>query len=441
MKLNTQPYIRVGIIETEQEIKLFLPTEATVVVSSENINIPSGDYRIVCENNVIKIVGQQKNVSFSISSTNFLLRLKDNQQKVKVYDVKIGRQFHWERLQEHEFYGEIEIKYTKDKRFVVINVIPIELYLLSVVSSEMSSSADVEYLKAHAVISRSWAIRRVLGEQPISDFEHVEQNRIVKWYGQKGHTEFDVCNDDHCQRYHGFTKISLLAKTAVEETRGEVLTFKDKICNTVFYKACGGVTEKYSTAWEDKDYDYLKSVWDGKEQSFQLLDLTKEENVRKFIDSSPPAFCNTTVEEIKEYLTDFDKETTNFFRWTVRYKKQKLVELVEQKTKKYIGDIVDIKPLKRGPSGRIYLLEIVGQKDKIVVGKELEIRKVLAETHLYSSCFYVMFDNDEIILKGAGWGHGVGLCQIGAAVMAKKGYTYKEILKHYYPGTQITTLY
>ena len=440
MKLDKQPNIKVGITEAEQQIKLFVPTEA-VVVAKENLEIPAGEYKIIYDNKGIEIVNQQKNISLFVSSDSFLLRLKDSQQKIKVYNVKIGRQFHWERLQEHEFYGDIEIKYLKNKGFVVSNVIPIELYLLSVISSEMSSSANIEYLKAHAVISRSWAVRRVLGEQPISDFEHVEQNYILKWYGQKGHTEFDVCNDDHCQRYHGFTKISLSAKKAVEETTGEVLTFNDKICNTVFFKACGGVTEKYSTAWEDIDYDYLIPVWDAKEQNFQLPDLTNEENVRKFIDSYPLVFCNVSVDEIQEYLTDFDKETKDFFRWTVRYKRKKLTELVKQKTKKCIGDIVDIKPLKRGPSGRICLLEIVGKKDKIIVGKELEIRKVLAETHLYSSCFYVTFSGDEVIFKGAGWGHGVGLCQIGAAVMAKRGYAYKEVLRHYYPNTQITKIY
>ncbi len=225
------------------------------------------------------------------------------------------------------------------------------------------------------------------------------------------------------------------------QTQGEVLIYNNKICNTVFYKCCGGITEYYSTAWEDKSYGYLVPVWDG-EQNKPLPDFTKENVVKEFIDSKPKdIFCNTTIDEIQEYLTDFDKQTTDFFRWKVKYNKKFLQELIEKKTNKIIGELVNLVPLKRGASGRICSLEIQGTKNNIVVSKELEIRKVLSETHLYSSCFYVLIDGENIILNGAGWGHGVGLCQIGAAVMAKKGYNYKQILSHYYPGSRLAKIY
>lgn len=447
MKLQNQPEIKVGIIEGEQKIKFFVPSTAVVeIVNNDNIvskkEIFTGDYEIQTEDkNIVMLNTKLQKIVLANLNEYIKLKLKNPAELVKIYNIKIGRKFHWERYQNHEFYGEIVVKYTTNG-FVVINKLPVETYLLSVISSEMSSTANIEYLKAHAVISRSWVVRRILGEEPISDFSQINDKKILKWYGQKGHTEFDVCNDDHCQRYHGFSKISSLAKHAVEETTAEVLMYNNKICNTVFYKACGGITEYYSTAWEDKNFEYLRPVWDAVEMSDKPLpDFTKEKNVREFIDSYPDVFCNTTTETIQEFLTDFDKETTNFFRWEVRYKKRYLQELIYCKTAKDIGEIVSIIPLKRGASGRIYELQINGSNGQLLVGKELEIRKILSESHLYSSCFYVDFDGDDVVFKGAGWGHGVGLCQIGAAVMSKKGFGYREILQHYYPSSYIEKIY
>lgn len=436
-----QPNVKVGIIEKQPEVKFYLPVEGYVKVKNDVITLLPANYKVFSENNKV-ILSNMDNKKYLIEfdTQQIMLSLKDEKAKIKISNVKIGRQFHWERYQEHEFYGEIFIKYYQGEGFTVINVLPVELYLVSVISSEMSSTASMEYLKAHTVISRSWVIRRIFGEEPITDFEQVEKNRIVKWYGQKGHVDFDICNDDHCQRYHGFSKITDVAQQAVDATKGQVLMYNGKICNTVFYKTCGGVTELYSNSWEDKDFNYLKPVWDNIPE-LPLPDLTKEENVKQFIDSTPDVFCNTTVKEIEDYLTDFDKETTDFFRWSVKYKSSYLSELVERKTGKKIGKILELKPLQRGVSGRIRFLEIKGTDNTIVVGKELEIRKVLAESHLYSSCFYSYHDGDNIIIKGAGWGHGVGLCQIGAAVMAKRGFDYTQILYHYYPGSKLEKIY
>lgn len=436
-----QPNVKVGIIENEEKVKIFLPEEGVLRIKNDTISLLPGNYEITAGQNKILIVYlENKKYCIELEHGDITILLKNDKAKIKVFDVKIGRQFHWERYQQHEFYGELLIKYSAQKKFTVINIVPVEQYLVSVISSEMSSSANIEYLKAHAVISRSWVIRRVLGEEPISDFEQVENNKIVKWYGQKGHLDFDICNDDHCQRYHGFSKISDKAQQAVVETKGQVLMYQDKICNTVFYKTCGGITELYSTCWEDKDFNYLQPVWDNIPQR-PLPDLSNEKNLREFIDSSPDVFCNTSVKDIEEYLTDFDKETTDFFRWSVRYKNSYLSELIETKTGKKIGKILALNPLSRGVSGRIKFLEIKGSQNTIVVGKELQIRKVLAESHLYSSCFYTYFDGDDVVIKGAGWGHGVGLCQIGAAVMAKRGYSYTQILYHYYPQSKLVTLY
>ncbi|MCS7227494.1 MAG: SpoIID/LytB domain-containing protein, partial [Endomicrobia bacterium] len=323
-----EPNIKIGIIEGEKKVKFYLPKEGYIKVKNDILTLLPGTYEINAAGDKITISQvENKKYTLELKTEDLIISLKDDKEKIKIFDVKIGRQFHWERYQQHEFYGDIVVKYSINKGFTVINVVPVEQYLLSVISSEMSATANIEYLKAHTVISRSWAIRRVFGEEPITDYENIEKNRIIKWYGQKGHTEFDICNDDHCQRYHGFSKITDVAKQAVKETKGEVLMYDNKICNTVFYKACGGITEFYSNSWEEKNFEYLKPVWDGIPER-TLPDLTKEENVKQFIDSTPEVFCNTKVEEIKEYLTYFDKETTDFFRWSVKYDIMYLSELI-----------------------------------------------------------------------------------------------------------------
>ena len=367
-------------------------------------------------------------------------------------DVTIGIDFHWERNETQTFKGSLEVMKAKNGELVAVNVLDIEDYLQSVISSEMSATSHMELLKAHAVISRSWAlckIKRSLGGSAFACQE--SEGKRICWYGSEPHEGFDVCADDHCQRYQGLrAKDHKNAIKAVQETKGLILAYKENptpnsslltpnshyvICDARFYKCCGGVTEQFETCWEDTHFDYLVKVEDFTKE--RRNDLTTEEGAREWILSSPEAFCNTNDKQIlSQVLNDYDQETIDFYRWKVVYSQDELTALVARHAPK-LGKIIDLIPLKRGVSGRIYELKIVGENDSIIIGKELEIRKWLSNSHLYSSAFVIEKDGNTFTLYGAGWGHGVGLCQIGAAVMAEKGYTYKEILQHYYPNTEI----
>lgn len=359
-------------------------------------------------------------------------------------DVTIGIDFHWERNETQTFKGSLEVMKAKNGELTAVNVLDIEDYLQSVISSEMSATSHMELLKAHAVISRSWALCKIQRSLEGSAFACQEsEGRRICWYGSEPHEGFDVCADDHCQRYQGLrAKDHKNAVKAVKETKGLILAYKEnptpnsdyEICDARFYKCCGGVTEEFETCWEDTHFDYLVKVED-KGSATQSIDLTTEEGAREWILSSPEAFCNTNDKKIlSQVLNDYDQETIDFYRWKVVYSQDELTTLVARHAPQ-LGKIIDLIPLKRGVSGRIYELKIVGENESIIIGKELEIRKWLSNSHLYSSAFVVEKDGDTFTLYGAGWGHGVGLCQIGAAVMAEKGYTYKEILAHYYPNT------
>ena len=366
-------------------------------------------------------------------------------------DVTIGIDFHWERNETQTFKGSLEVMKAKNGELTAVNVLDIEDYLQSVISSEMSATSHMELLKAHAVISRSWALCKIQRSLEGSAFACQEsEGKRICWYGSEPHEGFDVCADDHCQRYQGLrAKDHKNAVKAVKETKGLILAYKEnptpnfslltpnsdyEICDARFYKCCGGVTEEFETCWEDTHFDYLVKVED-KGSATQSLDLTTEEGAREWILSSPEAFCNTNDKKIlSQVLNDYDQETIDFYRWKVVYSQDELTTLVARHAPQ-LGKIIDLIPLKRGVSGRIYELKIVGENENIIIGKELEIRKWLSNSHLYSSAFVVEKDDNTFTLYGAGWGHGVGLCQIGAAVMAEKGYTYKEILAHYYPNT------
>jgi SpoIID/LytB domain protein len=344
----------------------------------------------------------------------------------------------------------------KANTIVIINQVDIEEYLTSVISSEMSATASAEFLKAHAVISRSWLLAQLAKSRSLLTNEEEPRQSItrtreelVKWYDREDHDMFDVCADDHCQRYQGITRASTpLAVEAVNETRGEILTDGETICDTRFYKCCGGITEQFENVWEPVPHPYLTAVRDAKEQGL-LPDLSHEATADTWIRTSPEAFCNTRDKEIlNQVLTNYDQETSDFYRWKVVYTQKKLSELIQWKSGGVdFGDIIDLIPLKRGTSGRIERLKIVGSKQTYIIGKELEIRRVLSKSHLYSSAFVV--DKEDVsnaipgrfVLTGAGWGHGVGLCQIGAAVMGAQGYDYKQILAHYFPHTEIEKRY
>ena len=379
------------------------------------------------------------------------LTLKPNEHSstFTLHDVTIGIGFHWERKEEQTFSGQL--KFIIDNGLVrAINILPVEEYLTSVISSEMKPTASNEFLKAHAVISRSWVLAQLRSpyrrsavtgtSQPSNDYM---RDRIIKWYDHDQHTLFDVCADDHCQRYQGRTRIiSAAAQAAVKETMGQTLVFDGHLCDARFSKCCGGITEQFETCWQDEHKPYLVPLRDSSVNEGPLPDLTVEENARQWILSQPKSFCNSADGNIlSESLNGYDLETPDYYRWTVEYTTQQISDIFKRKSGLDIGDIVDMRPVKRGPSGRIEELEITGTLSTVTIGKELEIRRTLSESHLFSSAFVVEKTPGGFILHGAGWGHGVGLCQIGAAVMASKGYTYREILRHYYPGTTLGRFY
>lgn len=371
-------------------------------------------------------------------------------------DVTIGVNFHWERKETQIFLGTLRFVVESDK-IVAINELPVEKYLESVISSEMSATSSLELLKAHAVISRSWLLaqmkkRREVAESGNNFFSFTKkEDTLIRWYDREDHTLFDVCADDHCQRYQGITKeTSPHVAEAIRQTKGQILMDGEEICDARFSKCCGGITEEFQYCWEDTPKTYLTAVRDialGVEHT--LPNLTNEEEAEKWIRFNPPAFCNTQDKKIlSEVLNDYDQETVNFYRWKETLSQEKLQQLIADKLKMDLGAILDMKAVERGKSGRISKLQIIGTEKTFTIGKELEIRRTLSDSHLLSSAFVVdKYDKDEqgvpqrFELIGAGWGHGVGLCQIGAAVMGEQGYHYDAILLHYYQGAEIKKLY
>lgn len=367
-----------------------------------------------------------------------------------LHDVTIGIGFHWQRNESQTFNGELHFVCRDDGTVLAINSIPLEQYLTSVITSEMSGDAPLEFLKAHAITSRSWLVAMLERENrqvgmPSARTE-TKDNELIRWYDREDHDLYDVCADDHCQRYQGITKmLSGRATSAVSETRGMFIVHRDSICDARFSKSCGGRTELFESAWGDNHVAYLESVSDSDVTHPPVLD---EATARRWILSSPPSFCNTSDSAtLKQILPSYDRETNDFFRWKVEYSQEELSDLLSTKSGFDFGTILHLQPLQRGPSGRITRLKIEGTNKTLTVGKELEIRRWLSKTHLYSSAFVVDTANDadsvpsKFILHGAGWGHGVGLCQIGAAVMAVNGKSAEEIVKHYFTDVTIKKLY
>ena len=383
--------------------------------------------------------------------------------------VTIGVDFHWQRQEDQRFKGALNLVAT-DKGIVTINQVDVEEYLTSVISSEMSANASKELLKAHAVISRSWLLAQVEKNFSLNGSVtpykscYRDNETLIRWYDREDHELFDVCADDHCQRYQGITRASTeIVKQAIAATRGQVLTSDGKICDARFSKCCGGAFEEFQYCWEDVKYPYLLKQRDFRifsskfnDLSFEntlsgsgLPDLTDEQEAETWIRTSPPAFCNTTDKKVlSQVLNNYDQETTDFYRWKVVYTQEELSALILKRSGIDYGQIIDLVPIARGTSGRLWKLKIIGTKKTLTIGKELEIRRTLSTSHLYSSAFVV--DKEDVspegiparfILTGAGWGHGVGLCQIGAAVMGEQGYKYDAILLHYYIGANIEKLY
>lgn len=444
-----QPNVNVGIVSGQ---KIHFSLNKPYLAKGEMV---TGEQEVAfSEGGILWNGNQYSSLTFHPQSSDASFSLSD---------VTIGVNFHWERKETQTFLGTLHFVVESDK-ICAINELPVERYLESVISSEMSATSSLELLKAHAVISRSWLLaqmkkRREVAESGNNFFSFVKKDdRLIRWYDREDHTIFDVCADDHCQRYQGITKeTSPHVAEAIRQTKGQILMDGDDICDARFSKCCGGVTEEFQYCWEDTPKNYLSSVRDiiqgvksvGSAAPAPLPSLQNEAAAEAWIRSNPPAFCNTTDKKIlSQVLNDYDQETADFYRWKVTLTQEKLKQLLDEKLKMNFGDILDLQAEERGKSGRISKLRIVGTEKTFVIGKELEIRRALSDTHLYSSAFVVdRCDIDEkgvpqrFDIIGAGWGHGVGLCQIGAAVMGEEGFDYDAILLHYYQGAEIKKVY
>jgi stage II sporulation protein D len=446
--VKKEPNITIGILDQQTEVsgrlngnffgdgfgpisgRFSAKTEAGMIVLSDSA------HREILRSPLVRLTAQE--------GSTLRLRQARSGQAFTIFNVTIGDRFHWERKEDQTFQGDLILRARKEGTIAAINEIPLEDYLISVISSEMNADAPMEFLKVHAILSRSWLLsglgRRKKAEETSIRPEKINRGEVIRWYDREDHDLFDVCADDHCQRYQGIMKIvSKQVEEAVRETRGMVITFQDEICDARYSKACGGLTENFDTAWNNKRVPYLTSISDA---SILHQPIRTEEEASAWILSEPEAYCHTKDEGLlKKILPDFDRETKDFFRWRVEYSRRELEEILREKSGFDFGTLKKIVPLSRGPSSRISRLKIVGSKRSIVVGKELEIRRWLSRSHLYSSAFVVINEGERFIFHGAGWGHGVGLCQIGAAVMATHGFSAEKILTHYYQGVEIKKIY
>ena len=438
--INSEPKIKVALLQNYNEAQIALNGR----FSLPDGRAIKGQFTVRVDKGLIVLMDSSGTERFR--QKEFLLSAAEG-AIFTVFDVKIGIDFHWQRSQEQSFCGNLFFSASSDSSFNLINEISLEDYMESVISSEMSAAAPLEFLKAQAITARSWLVamlvkKKTVRSNPVSE----NKNEIVVWQDVNDHMGFDVCADDHCQRYQGVTRIiSENVHTAIKDTRGLFLVYAGEICDARYYKSCGGQTEIFPTAWEEKFSDYLKSVTDN---IGQHPPIQSEAQAEEWLTGRPQAFCDTTDKELlSSILPDFDQETSDFYRWKVIYKRQDLEKITRKKSGIDFGTLQNLIPLERGPSGRIYKLKVEGSKRVVVVGKELEIRRWLSESHLLSSAFVVSRtiaadgSVESFILTGGGWGHGVGLCQIGAAVMATKGFKAEEILAHYFNGAQIQKLY
>lgn len=443
-----EPFINVGLMY-EKEIRFIFSNHYSCSFIEKPLQ---GEYLVKFENEIINMY-QNDNIIYSSNEFNFEPYKNDYYFTLK--GVTIGINFHWEQKENQKFNGKLKF-IIENEKITAINTLPIEEYLTSVISSEMSAKSSSDLLKAHSIISRSWLLAQIEKNKKLSFskekyktlFETEEE--LIKWYDREEHINYDVCADDHCQRYQGITKLfEKNSQQAVQETKGLVLYFNDNICDARFSKCCGGISENFENVWEPIEHPYLKMVIDNDkimtEFDNNLLDENASEN---WIINSPDAFCNTKDEKIlSQVLIDFDQSTKDFYRWKVVYSQKEVSELIKSKSNIDFGEIIDMIPIERGTSGRLIKLKIIGTKKTLIIGKELEIRRILSKSHLYSSAFIVKKENvindipQKFILSGAGWGHGVGLCQIGAAVMGEKGYSYEKILLHYFRGAKLKKLY
>jgi stage II sporulation protein D len=447
------PRIAVGLLSGVTEIEfsvngIFESDEGRQFTSGSYLaQVPPsspGQFIVISEAGETIYTGPQLRLRPTISTNTF-----------RIKNVVIGIGFHWEQREEQAFTGELEVRVTKALQLLMINRTSVEVYLTSVISSEMSDTAHPELLKAHAVISRSWLLAqlspwKVNRQESTSGAQQIDAQTIIRWYDRENHDDFDVCADDHCQRYQGVTKAATAsALEATGKTAGEVLMFGGEICDARYSKSCGGMIESYPAAWEDVEIAYLTAHYDGEVWPEEYREpLTTEANAESWILGDPPSFCSPPGDEVlAKILPGFDQKTGDYYRWVRRLEQGELIDLLKRKLNLEIGRVLAIEPLERGASGRIIRLRLIGEQATVTIGKELEIRRALSSSHLYSSAFVVRPEvgGDHVpgafTLHGAGWGHGVGLCQIGAAVMAEKGFDYAQILRHYFPGVRLERAY
>lgn len=438
--MNQEPEIRVALLQHYNE--------ASVVFNGDYL-LPGG--RAIKGRHYV--YADQDNVLLVDASENEIARGRDIFLSAAVdscftlTDVKIGIDFHWQQTQEQTFHGNIILQAQDGLSFHLLNEIPLEDYLASVISSEMSAEAPLEYLKAQAIVARSWLAAMLKKKKLPRQAPAIrKEDEIMVWQDVNDHEDFDVCADDHCQRYQGITRIiSRDVQEAIHQTRGHFLVYHNGICDARYHKCCGGQTDVYSTAWEDSNYDYLNNVSDDVRQHSRVC---SEGDAERWLAGQPGAYCNTRDKELlRKILPAFDQETPDFYRWQVAYERKEIEEVIRKKSGIDFGELKNLTPLERGPSGRIVRLKIEGSKKTMTVGKELEIRRWLSPSHLLSSAFIVSIERNadgeirRCVLRGGGWGHGVGLCQIGAAVMASKGFKAEEILAHYFAGANLQKLY
>lgn len=446
---DREPFVAVGIL-TNKIIRFELYGDFSVYGFNKTF---SGRFTAEAKNNKIILTGDSDKLEVINEiifepgepvSESFLIR-----------DVVIGVKFHWERKEKQRFTHTLKI-ISDNGAITAINIIPIERYLTSVISSEMSAKCSLEMLKATAVVSRSWMLAQMEKSRSLKKTNveyrstYSSETEFIKWYDREDHNLFDVCADDHCQRYQGVTKVTTaIARKAVEETAGIVLLSENKILDARFSKACGGISESFENVWEPVKHKSLTAIFDYKyEADDYKTDFTVEQNAEKWIKGNPPAYCNTNDEKIlNQILLDYDQETKDFYRWKAVYGQNELSELIKAKTGIDFGQILDMIPVERGFSSRLIKLKIVGTRKTLIIGKELEIRRVLSKTHLYSSAIVIEKSGlkdgipEVFTIFGAGWGHGVGLCQIGAAVMAEQGHQFDEIVIHYFKDAKLKKIY
>jgi len=407
----------------------------------------------VFSNDRIEVFRDGKPAGFSSSFT--LEPTDQNRGSFLIREVVIGIGFHWEQKEDQEFRGALKLL-VSGEGVQVVNLVPVEEYLISVISSEMRGDSAPALLKAHTIISRSWLLAQIAKQNSLEEsgaaYEPIHQNadELIRWYDREDHEHFHVCADDHCQRYQGITRAyNPEVVKAVKETHGEVLVYEGRICDARFSKCCGGVAEEFQHCWEPVTHPYLRRVDDNPaEAPVNTVDLKIESNALTFIQGNPDAFCNTQDEHLlRQVLNDYDQSTKAFYRWELQLGQDELADLIRRKSGMDFGKIRDLLPVERGESGRLIKLKIVGEKKTMVIGIELEIRRWLSESHLFSSAFTVEKQAlsggipGRFLLRGAGWGHGVGLCQIGAAVMASQGYTHQDILEHYFTDAKLEKRY